>query len=285
MTNGVHFGINNYVSTASASGTASGFSSDNVLTSNGSIWRGADNNETLTITLDADRDIDFVSLHNLKAQYVQCVAKLNTGTVSTQAKNYMDISGLEINSVYFEIDDIIDELVFTIQHFDDSYVEVGYVFAGDSVNIDVQDWQSSDISNDTVSITTGNLANSTRRYLYRTYQITTKKKPETRVKNVMRTIYVNGYASPRPIICAYDCMARDEVLLGILDSPKVQYDYFDANYAVGNRVINIKGYSSKVLEDQAGEAIYYKSDMDEVGQRFAQCTIGITETFGGLEAS
>lgn len=280
----IYVGIDNYVNTASATSTATGYSADNALTAEGSVWRGNDNDDTLTITLDQDRNVNLICLHGVKGQQVDLTTKLNGGTVGTETVNVLGLSGIDYKSIYFTLTGYIDQVIFRVRQFDGDPVEVAYVWAGSKVDIEEESVQDFLESTDTVNLTLGNLANSTGRYDYRAMNVTTAKMPATELKYKMETIIKSGYGIPRAISrVTADCIP-EVTMLGVLDSGKVGYDYF-LNLPIEEPTKNLTAGDGTLLTTGAGIELVYVEGWQNVKQKYTQTTIGFTEVFGGLEAS
>jgi len=165
---------------------------------------------------------------------------------STNTYNQGDLSGIETLHLITGASGIINsvELEFSGGLTPPT---IGYVWAGSQVEFDATAYQDFDESGDIASISQGGYAGNSRRPLLRGLQVTLAHESSTELKRKIRSIYQTGYSTPRPVARIEDCL-QTETMLGIIDSKRVGYDFFD--------------------------------NVDSLGIRKSQATIGISEVLG-----
>lgn len=264
-------GIENKISgTVTATATPStGFEAENVLNSDTKQIYEVNESTTLTITLADVITADALFLFNVNFTGAFTIRLFNgSEKVFDQSFQLTQLDGLESLNIYqpliipltqtdgrflsdgkpltsFTTDGLVltnDLRVSTSRFFNKIqiinngvFTSIGYVWAGDLINFDCfEEIQLKDSSNDGVTISRTNKPDTQRSYLFREYQLTTKKDvPLNTIRRNVRNILSTGYGNPRPILFDEDCFDPSEVVYGIFDSGSVQYDRFFINDSDG----------------------------------------------------
>jgi hypothetical protein len=270
-------GVNNFIGTSSvfATSSATGRPATAVKDSTISHWRAGSVDATLTVQIvDAElgtialdfggalidvgngevlgsgsNSIDLVSLHRVNfADKLTVKSYFVDELISEQDYNRGDLSGIETFHLFSQAKGIIDKVEFI---FSGGTVAptIGYIWVGSMVDFKTTAYQDEDNSGDIASVSQGGFAGNSRRPLLRAMTVTLAHESSTNQKEKIRKILRTGYSVPRPFARIEPC-TQSEVMLGILDSKKVGYDFFD--------------------------------NKDQFGIKKSQATIGIAEVLGGI---
>lgn len=264
-----------------ASATTSDFPASNVLSQDATYWQGTG---TLTLTFPEVTDVQLLFLSNVDFTRAAITAKRGAVTKWTGEWTRDDMTGQQ-DSLYGGCVYRLDRaLIDSIQIAFTGTARVGYAWAGHRIDLDVSAdaLQTFDESSDFVTKTQGNLASADRRFQFRRFQFTTAFERYADLRYKMREVFDTGYGTPRPWIideCGKDYTVEPESLLGILDGSQVGYDVSQVSARAG--YLLTEGGSAIIGEDGTRITVGPSS----LTQRKAQVTIGITEVYGGIDAS
>jgi hypothetical protein len=255
-------GVRNYISAATVSltagGSALGREPSNVKDGTITHWRATSPEATLRIdvtdseletvilsfgdtfidtgdgtVLGVDTNsIDLVSLHRIDfASSLTVRSYFANELISSETYNQGDLSGIETLHLLTRASGIINgvELEFS---GGSTPPTIGYIWIGSQVEFEATAYQDSDESNDIASVSQGGYAGNSRRPLLRGMQVTLAHESSTEIKRKIRRIYQSGYSNSRPVARTEPCL-QDEIMLGILDSKMVGYDFFDNKTSLG----------------------------------------------------
>ena len=141
------------------------------------------------------------------------------------------------------VSDTISAITLTFSGGDPGFLSsCGYIWAGDFHDFGcAEKIQPSDQSNDSVTISRTNHPDINDSYEFQSFNVTYKKdRLFSDLRPQMRDILLTGFGTPRPIIFD-EPMFPDapEILLGILDAPKVGYDIIETSVTDPNSQITI----------------------------------------------
>lgn len=250
----LRIGINNYVGAAnvSATSTAAGRTPQMVQDATITHWQAGANDATLSIVLsDAgiseiivsggdcfidmndgyicggnSQSVDLITAHRVQFTGLLTVNTYYGGALQgANSYNPGDLDGIEVLHLFTTLSGICDRVDFVFSG-GNSAPSIGYIWVGSQITFGTAALQDFDESFDTAAVSQAGFAGSRRKNLLRTLQVTASHTEARVLKGYMRQIMRSGYAVPRPFVRTETCLPT-ETLLGILDAPRIGYDFFE----------------------------------------------------------
>ena len=228
-----------------------GFDEDNIVDENTlKVWKVQDCNVTLDININVPPtyiDPYFIALFNVDFETSLTINFYDSfGNIfETVTFARADRVGLDSKNIIYKVIDT-SAGIYTIELIfaggtPTYYTYCGYIWAGNWIDIDCPEkMKALDLSSDDLTVTRANRPDTKRDYNYQQYSVTTKKEFLFLILRdyVVRPLLALGYGNPRPFIFDDPPYYVSEVILGVFDSPKFGYDWFDmGDYGGGQKVI------------------------------------------------
>jgi len=195
----------------------------------------------VTIESDADIQAEYIAIFNVNIQTSLKLELYDGSTlIFTQTLTAAQLPGLGSKNALFANPaptTDFNKIVLTTAGASPTFETVfGYIYAFDSIDFGcAENIQVADNTNDSVTISRTNRPDTQKRYLFQSYQITTRKNtPFAELQGKIREIFSLGIGSARPVIFDEPMFNPVNLVYGILDAGAAKYDVFPIKDADGD---------------------------------------------------